>query len=233
MAVSNSIDFNLNLTQLLVAARRKAGIHADEEAYPVAEFEADTVTLNLMLKAWQAKGVLSWTMAEGSLTLVQGQAAYVFGSGGDVATVPMDIRSARIVRASIDTPMLPLSRERYLDLPNKTTQGFPTQFYYDRQRASGTLYVWPAPDATAGTLKYAHRRRIMDMDAAADDFDVPQEWYEATLYNLAERLLEDYGLSGTREADKISLRAATAFAEASSFDAADGESALTIRPDDY
>lgn len=230
MAVSGSVNFALTGNDLVIAARRKIGIHADEEPLEAVDLVSGLQGLTMMLKAWQADGVMCWTFTELTLTLIQGTASYVFGSGGSVTTVPLDIETIEINRGTSDLRMIPLSREDYRALPNKTTQGYPTQFYYQRARAGGTLYVWPAPDATAGTLKINARRLIMDMDASVDDVDLPQEWFEAIIYGLADRIAEDYGLSATPDGMKVASQAARSYGVVKGLDTGEGEGSLSIVP---
>lgn len=232
MSVSGSTDFSLTANDLVTEARTLLGIQAAEEPLQADELNEGLRSLNMMLKAWEADGVMAWVLTEGTLTLVQGDADYVFSSGGDFTTaVPMDITQMRITRNNYDLPMTRIGREAYYALPLKTTQGYPVQWYYDRQRSSGTLYVWPAPDATAGTLKFTYRRRIMDLDAGVDDFDVPQEWFEAVTYGLAKRLIPRYGKAASPNAQFVAMEADKAYAIVKSFDAGEGASSLTIMPD--
>jgi hypothetical protein len=230
MAVSNSSDFSLTVADLIAEARRKIGVHSDEEPLEAQDLQTAMKTLNLMMKAWQAEGVMTWTYTEGTLALAQGDADYAFGSGGAFTTVPVDILDMRINRGGNDLPMCRMSREEYFCLPNKTTQGYPTQWYYDRQRQGGTLYVWPVPDATAGTLKFTYRRPIMDLDAGPNDFDIPQEWFDAVVYNLADRLAENYGLSNTPTGQKVTAKAIQSYQMVKNFDTGEGRGSLLITP---
>jgi hypothetical protein len=61
--------------------------------------------------------------------------------------------------------------------------------------------------------------------------DLPQEWYDALLYGLAERLILPYGKAGTPEAKEIRDRAAGAFILAQSFAVGEGMGSLSITPD--
>lgn len=230
MSVSNSTDFSLTTAEIVEEARRKIGIHADEEPLQAQELITGIRTINMMLKAWQAEGVMCWTYEEGTLPLVQGDADYVFGAGGAFVTVPFEVMSIRINRNGNDLPMVRMSREEYFDLPNKATQGYPTQFYYDRQRSSGTLYVWPAPDAGLGTLKFTYRRVIMDMDAASDNADLPQEWLEAIVYNLAVKLAPGAGVVGTPEFALVKSEAERSFAVIKAWDVGEGKGSLSLTP---
>lgn len=186
-----------------------------------------------MLKAWQVEGVSFSQYTEGSIALTQSDLDLVFGAGGDFTTVPFDIVDVRINRNSIDTPMIELSREEYYALPIKTNEGFPTQWYYDRQRNGGTMYIWPAPDATAGTLKFTYIAQIDDMDANADNLDLPTEWYEAVVYNLADRFAEEFGLTNSPLGQRVALKAMEKFEDVKAFDVGEGLGSIRISPGKY
>jgi hypothetical protein len=233
MTVSSSTDFALTAAELIEEARRKLGVHADEEPLQAQELTTGLRTLNMMLKTWQAEGVMAWTLTEGTITLVDGDADYVVGSGGSFTTVPLEIVDMRITRSSRDMPMHRLSREEYYAIPVKTSEGYPTSWYYDRQRAGGTIYVWPAPDSAAGTLKFTYRRIIMDMDVSADDIDLPQEWHEAIVYNLAVRLAPGLGVVSSPEFAEVKAEAQRTYMVVKGLDAGEGMGSIRILPAGY
>lgn len=234
MALSNSTDFTQTAESLIEDARAELGVNADEEPLQDYELERGLRLLNGMLKGWQAKGLMVWALTEGTLTLSEGEASYTFGSGGDVTTVPFEITDARISRSGSELPMIRLSRDEYDALPNKTNEGYPTQFFYDRQRSGGTLYVWPAPDSAEGSIIYTYQRIVMDMDGATNNFDLPQEWLEAIRYGLALRMIGPYGKAGTPAAAHVTREAARSYAEVEGFTLGEGKASVSITPDyDY
>lgn len=93
------------------------------------------------------------------------------------------VRSA----TNTDTPVTLISQKDYLDLSSKQSDGRVNQAYYDYQLTNGVLYVWPESDTVTDTLELVVHRPIEDMDASANDFDVPAEWYEAIFYGLSLR----------------------------------------------
>ena len=233
MALSASTNFTLTAVQLITEARALLGILAEEEPLQATDLNRGILHLNLMIKAWQADGPFEWTKTEGSFTLVQGDADYVFGSGGTVTTVPFDITDVRITRNSIDLPMEEMSREQYRALPNKASEGRPTQWFYDRQQGNGTLYVWPTSDSALGTIKFTYRRMIQDIDASTNDLDFPQEWFEALLYGLADRLTLPYGKAGTPVAASLASLAAGNFTRVMAQDAGEGRGSISIVPESW
>lgn len=108
---------------------------------------------------------------------------------------PLRIQSAGVIVDDIETPLSIISRQEYFDLPTKTTsEGQPTQVYYDPQLGSGVLYVWPVPDANTYYLRITCERNLEDFTATADEPDFPIEWGEALCWGLACRLAPKYGV---------------------------------------
>ena len=212
-------------------ALAELGVHQAEEPLQTVELNRGLRALNRMVKAWQAEGVMCWTYAEGSLTLADSDGSYSFAAGGDFVTVPFEITQMRVSHdGGNEIEMVRLSREDYYRLPNRTVEGFPTQFYYDRQRDSGTLYVWPEPDDALYDVTFTYRRIIMDLDAGANNFDIPQEWYEALVFGLARRLIGPYGASGKPVASRIIAEAERSYAIVKGFDVGEGMGSVTIVP---
>ncbi len=233
MAVSNSTDAKSTGVEIVTDALSLLGVLGEEESLREFDLNRGLRFLTRMLKHWEAQGIGGWVITEGTLTLVASTPSYLFGSGGAFTTVPFDIMDARINRGTADVPMIRLTRAEYYDLPLKTNTGYPTQYFYDRQRDNGTLYVWPSPDATAGTFKFTYRRRIMDMDTGVDNLDLPPEWEKAIVENLAYELIPIYGKAGSEEAKKISMDAPISFAIVQNFDIAETEGSVSILPESF
>jgi hypothetical protein len=233
MTVSGTTAFNLTVSDVILDARDLLGILAEEEPLTDADLQRGIRVLNMMLLSWQADGVQTWVLTEGSFALVQGDFDYVIGAGGAFTTVPNEITDVRINRSAQDLPMNRMSREEYLALPKKDTQGFPTQFYFDYQREGGTFYVWPAPDATAGTIKMTYRRIINDVGDGTNTLDLPKNWLEAITSNLAVRLSPRYGGIDPQRLAEVKELASVTYQVLKSFDTAEGRAVINIWPDDY
>jgi len=107
---------------------------------------------------------------------------------------PIEITEARLHRSDgTDTPLYIASRNEYMEIANKTTTGIASQIYFDSQLSYVTANVWPACNNVKDYIKMTVKLSIMDMDAAANNPDFPQEWYEALETNLAVRLGEKLG----------------------------------------
>lgn len=199
---------------IVTAAMRRAGITAVGEEMDAADAQYVMDELNRMLKAWQAADYLS-LVASQSVTLTTA-ASYTLDP-----VRPIRIHSVRLKRSGSETPMWDMTRSEYDELPRKDTQGTPTSYYYDRQREAAVLYIWPVLSAAAGeTLEITYERELVDVTSLSDVIDLPAEWYDATVSNLAYRAALDYDRPPQRvmmlksEADMAKLDAMAFYNEA-------------------
>jgi hypothetical protein len=107
----------------------------------------------------------------------------------------------------LETPLTKMmSRQEYMDLPNKYNPGLVNQAFYNPARTQGELYVWQQPqDATFG-LRFTWYRPIENFDSPADLPDFPQEWTNVLQWNLAKELGPRFSLPADRW-DRIVMQA--------------------------
>ncbi|WP_182954638.1 hypothetical protein [Gluconacetobacter tumulisoli] len=108
---------------------------------------------------------------------------------------------------AIEIPVVPMSRLDYASVPNKTTPGTVTQFFYDPQLGAGVVHVWPAPSDSRSALAFTAQRPLQDFTSQADTADLPQEWISVLRYNLARELAPEYDCPAPRFAMIAALAA--------------------------
>tara|TARA_R110002110_G_scaffold82712_2_gene215074 strand:- start:3921 stop:4871 length:951 start_codon:yes stop_codon:yes gene_type:complete len=146
----------------------------------------------------QDDSTILWTTISNisSLTITVDDALTAASSSGAKVYVyqtkinrPEEINSLR-ARTSDgnDNQTTALARDTYFNIPVKTTQSTPNQWYYDKQLSYGDIYLWPVPNSVAETVKFTYQKMFFDIDAAATDADFPAEWLDAIILNLALRL---------------------------------------------
>jgi len=205
MAVTNTYTCR----EICTRALRLAGLTDKEEAPSSEEINEAITVLDMMLKSLQGFGYHLWTKASQSLTLTTA-ASYSLSPDR-----PLEILNANLKRDGIETPMTRMTRNEYDRLPDKDSTGLPTTFYYDRQRESALFYVWPVLSTAAGeTVEITYSREIEDATLNAA-IDVPGEWWEVIVYQLADRLMDANGVT-TRP--NITARAQLLLEEALGFD---------------
>lgn len=229
MTTSGSADFSLTRSELCTKALRLIGVLDATETAGADEMASAVSSLNIMIKAWAGKNIFLWTKTEDSFSLVSATASYLFGSGGTKTYKPLRIMSVRyVVSSTNEIPLTRLTREEYFDLPDKTSAGVPTSFYYDPQRATGRLYLWPVLAGT-NTIKYTYARMFEDMDDVGNEADFPQEWYEALIYNLAIRCAPEFGKRLANFPDVVAF-AASSLNDALDFDQEDAPMQIVPHP---
>ena len=77
-----------------------------------------------------------------------------------------------------------MSRSEYLNVPNKTTQGRPSQYFYNRQNTP-EVTLWPVPENSTDTLVYYYVQRIEDAEALVNTTDAPFRFLPCIVAGLA------------------------------------------------
>jgi len=197
MATSGTYNYNPSLGELTLYAYNLIGIR--NTSVLQEHMEASRMATNMMLARWSNQGVNLWAVDLVTTPLVTGQSVYSV----DPSTVM--ILDAYIQTNSsgalTDRIILPISRTEYASYPNKSQQGFPTVFWFDRlisdARSTGSagpsVTIWPVPNTTQGptTLKYYRVRQIQDSNLqGGQTVEIPYLWLEAFAYGLALRLAQ-------------------------------------------
>lgn len=204
MTTSGSTAFNPVRDVIVKRALRLVGaFSAFDQPDPVQMSDAYDI-LNGQMKAWQADNFL-WLRKFAVLTLVAGQSSYALGKDSSDScvyqgtTTKVD-RPSKIYDVSYkdsqgyEVPLMNIGRSDYFNLPTKSIQGRPTQFYYDPQMGMGKIYLWPVPNDATATVVLDIDCPIQDIITDQNTADFPQEWIEVLAYGLAVALAPEYGI---------------------------------------
>ena len=112
---------------------------------------------------------------------------------------PLKIISARRLNSANEIEMYHLAREEYFNLPNKTSTGTPTEFFYDPQQGTGKVYLWTVPSTVDDVVNYTYMDELEIISANTETSNFPQEWMEYLVYGLAMRIAPLYGGSISTE----------------------------------
>lgn len=228
MSTSGSTNFTLVANDIIAKAFNRLGAASEGEAISARMYADGLQSLNLIVKAWGAREHL-WLRTEASITLVASQASYALATL--FSQKPMRVVEVRRRTSNIDTPLTEYARQTYMEQPDKTTEGMPIAFYYDPKLTTGALYIWPVAStavAASTTLQLTYLRKIEDFDSSNNEADMPQEWLDALVWNLAEDLSTEYPPE-PRLAAKIERRAAESLAAIEAFDTEDAS--LFLQPE--
>ena len=96
----------------------------------------------------------------------------------------IDVLGTVIRRDSTDQIISPVGRAEYLHIPNKTSQGRASQYFFDRQ-ITPTITIWEVPENSTDQLVYNRFIRIQDIDAAVNTSDIPFRFLPCLVSGLA------------------------------------------------
>jgi len=174
MAVSGYKNFELDVTEYIEEAFERCG----REVRTGYDIKTAKRSMNLLFADWANRGLNSWTIEQSTQALVAGTAEYTLGSD------TIDILSAVIRRSDVDYSIERLSRDDYLAVPNKTTQGRPSQWFLDRQIAP-VLKLWPVPENSTDVVVFDRLVRMDDADTAQNTVEMPFRFYPCLAAGLA------------------------------------------------
>lgn len=179
MTTSGMISSTLTVRQVIEQALvDRTAIFSPGETVDADSLSTGIRILNLMLKSWQTDCNL-WRELSDSVSTSTAQTT--------LDPRVMDVLEARLTRSGIDRPLTRWEWGEYVSLPNKAATGTPSVYVFRKGRDSVSLFLWPVP-SEAMTISYTGARVIDDVTDAEETLDVPQEWLEAVVCNLAVRL---------------------------------------------
>lgn len=182
MTTSGTYAFNPALGEIVLYAYQNIGVRPTSVLQE--HMESARMATNMMLSRWSNQGVNLWAVDLITTPLIEGQTTYAVDSN----TI-MVLDAYTTTDSGIDRVIMPISRTEYASYPNKTQQGFPTSYWFDRL-VSPTLTLWPVPDGSSATvLKYYRVRQIQDANLQnGENAEIPYRWLEAFADGLAYRL---------------------------------------------
>ena len=164
-------------------------VHLAEGGEPLAA-EDTTVALNTlrrMLRTWAVTGVRLWLNDEEIITLAASTASYTL----DPRYLEISYGFRRDASGN-DTPIRLMDRDEYNRLSYKASSGPPYAVFVNRLLTSTTATVYPVPTAAGEYIYLTGKRQILDPTQLTETIEVPAEWEETVVFNLAKRLLPTF-----------------------------------------
>lgn len=186
MAISGTKTFELDVADYIEEAFERCGI----EIRTGYDQRTARRSLNLLLAEWANRGLNQWTIEKETITVTPTGGVNNDGVSYTLSASTIDIISA-IVRnqdgvgtsSQADLTVDRVSREYYLNIPNKLTEGRPVQYFVDRQ-ITPVLYVWPKPNTTYYMI-VDKLVRMDDAGAGVNTLQVPFRFYPCLAAGLA------------------------------------------------
>ena len=187
---SSTTTFDLSIEEIIEEAFERCGLQV-RTGYDIKSARR---SLNIMFAEWANRGLNLWTIQLKTQTLTASTSSY------DLGTDIVDIVSAVVYEASdttVDYEIERISRAEYLNIPKKSTESRPSQYYLERT-ITPKLYLYPTPDA-ADTFKYYALTRINDAGAYTNNAEIPFRFIPCMVAGLA------YYISMKKSPDRIAV----------------------------
>ena len=198
MATSGTTSFDLNIDDIIEEAFERTTLRGLRTGQ---HLKSARRSLNILFSEWGNRGVHLWKVKSATIPLVQGQDEYNFAN--DNANFPQDIndvleayvRNNTTPTAPVDTTLTKIDRSDYSALPNKLSQGTPSQYYVERTVAPSIYLYQTAGSSFSGSdyqLKFYYIARIEDAGAYTNTADITYRFIPCMTAGLAYYLSMKY-----------------------------------------
>ena len=188
MTTSSSTDFNLDVAEYIEEAFERCGL----EAKTGYDLQTARRSLNIMLAEWANRGLNQWTIEQRTQALTANDSEY------SLDTDIIDILSVVVRRSGTDFSMTRISRDTFINLPNKTSTSRPTQYFLDRQ-ITPNLKLYPTPENSTDVIIYDALTRMQDADTQVNTLEIPFRFIPCLTAGLA------YYIAMKRAPDRIQV----------------------------
>jgi hypothetical protein len=164
MATSGTTTFDLSIDDLIEEAFERCGMRM------TSGYQLDTGrrSLNLLFLDWANRGLNLWTIEQATYSLIGGTAEITLAS--DTVNVLSAVIRDNTQSPSVDITIDRISREEYLNIPDKQTGARPAQYYVQRANVF-KVFLYPRPNDNY-TFVYYRIRRIQDAGDYTNTSDV-------------------------------------------------------------
>jgi len=192
MATSGTTSFDLSIDRVIERAYARCGMDL-RTGY---QLTAARDNLNLLFSEWGNRGIHLWKVINHTQTLT---------AGTNVYTAPADASDVLEVvfrSGDTDTTMSKISRSEYENLPNKTSQGTPSQYYIKRDLNAVKIHLYLTPNTTGTQLNYYYVGRIEDVGAFTNTPDAPYRFLPCLVSGLAYYTSQEVALERSQELER-------------------------------
>lgn len=183
MAIANLFTwFAPDLAEMVSEAVERAGIAAIAAGNDLIESCLRSCRL-LLNSEWLTLGMREWQYELDSYTTITGDSSF---------TLPpevLTIADAVLIRSGRATPINPIARTEYLEIPDKTQQGRPDRYFCDRQYNQVVVNYWRAAENNTDVIQYwAWKVDSLPGNQLQYQLSLPPHVMEAFIAGLAAKL---------------------------------------------
>jgi hypothetical protein len=185
MATSGTTDFTLQIDDIVEEAFERCGMRVTN-GY---QLNSARRSLNLIFLDWANRGLNLWTIEQATYALSQGTNEITLAN--DTVNVLSAVIRDSSTSPSSDITIDRIGREEYLNIPDKTTQARPAQYYVQRANTF-KVFLYPASSANTYTFVYYRIRRIQDAGVYTNTSDVNFRFLPCLVSGLSYQLALKY-----------------------------------------
>ena len=194
---ATTASFDLSIDEIVEEAFERCGLQ-DRTGY---QLKTARRSLNLLLAEWSNRGLNLWTIQKQEAALAANvitlAGTSLFGNNANAASEIVEITDL-VIRDSSNNEYScsPISRSTYLNYTVKTSNGRPTQYYFEKT-INPTLYLYPAADVAYTVVFYA-MLRMKDSGAYTNNSEIPFSFLPCLTAGLAYYIALKYAPERTQ-----------------------------------
>ena len=194
---STTANFDLSIDEIVEEAFERCGLQ-DRTGY---QLKTARRSLNLLLAEWSNRGLNLWTIQKQTAALAANVITLagtdLFGNNAADSSQIVEITDL-VIRDSNNNEYScsPISRNTYLNYTVKTTNGRPSQYYFEKT-INPTLYLYPAADQ-AYTVVYYAMLRMQDSGEYTNNNEIPFSFLPCLTAGLAYYIALKYAPERTQ-----------------------------------
>ncbi len=183
---------------LITTALRDSGVIGVGQTASAEDNNDAFNKMNRMLAIWNRRRWLVFHLLDIAFTST-GANSYTIGAGANYNTPRVDRIESAFIRQPItgglpvDYPLTIIdAREDYNRIALKTLSSLPESVFLDSGYPTGTVYFYPVPPASIYEMHLTVKAQLTAFATLTQDINLPPEYEEALIYNLAVRLRPAY-----------------------------------------
>tara|TARA_R110000744_G_scaffold46911_1_gene103495 strand:- start:1364 stop:2056 length:693 start_codon:yes stop_codon:yes gene_type:complete len=182
MATSGTYAFSMDIDEVIQEASEMIG----GEQTGGNEPKSARRSINLLLNDWQNRGINLWSVDTTAVTVTTSVTSF------NMSSETLDVLEGVIRRTANGTPsdltLTRISMQEYLQLPNKSQTGRPSQFAVRSSNHAGTptVFLWPIPENSTDEIHFERIKYLEDVDKSDTQTpDISRRFYPALAVGLA------------------------------------------------
>jgi len=195
MATSGNTIYQLTRNELIESALGCLAVLAQGQVPSAEDYTIGARLLNTTLARMRTLGLSLW--ARSSYTWVPTTSTYTIGDGQTLDT-PYPLHLLQAYRVDSDGAKVDIDIEsdyNYNKFPTSSGGDRPYKITYTPKINYGTIKFWPT-DLTdnTDTVTIIYTRPFEYFDTSTNTMDLPEEWYDAVIWDLACKLAPRWGI---------------------------------------